>query len=128
MKRILDTQPEFYSAQPPDYIEAAIIPALEAGKLVVTCEKRSFFTVARPVHLPSGPARPEVFMEDGPLLWIVDLVSMPCLPWMSAGLAMRRAIVHKGLAQDGEVVAFWRHRTRRYNHFIARRRNHVVPV
>jgi hypothetical protein len=118
--RILVTQPEYLEAIPHHYAQHHLRPAVEHGKLVFVCGGRGYFTYARPKTMPSGPATPGTFTERGPALWVVDLVAMPDVSGIRAGLAMRRDLVHLGIANEGERVVFWRHRTQRYGYFIAR--------
>lgn len=121
LQDILLSQPEYLRHLPHDYDRRVLIPALMARKIRYLCDTRAFMTWFSPDYPPDNVPDGREFRENGPLVWVVDVVAMPGVDTMWLGRQISETLYTHAGVEDGGRVLFWRWPKGRVGHICARK-------
>ena len=122
MIEIAATNPVYREAVTPRYLQNMFMPAARLGQVVFLDMDPglAFFSFLRPAKpvLNTDDFTADIWEQEGPLLWIGDVVCTPDVNAIKLGKAIRYWVTALDLAEKGEKCVFWR--PDRIGHFTAR--------
>lgn len=111
MLAVAGKSPVYRELLTPEYIDAMFVPAARRGRVEVFSTRGrpvAFFTHIRPMRMTASDQlfTEREWEEQGPLLWIADVASMPNVSGLFLGKAIRARVLKRGLAKPGERCIF----------------------